>query len=153
MPTRPRYSRFCYDPGMRWTLPLLLLAIGCAAVRNAQDDDRPGAQAPLARSDGSTAEDVSPGELTPVGDPGVPKIPQDIKATITDRPWRSSAKVKVCINKDGGIYKAEILKSTGRVDLDDSIIGTVRGWKYRPHLVKAKRTQACTTYLWTFAVE
>jgi hypothetical protein len=133
---------------------VVALSVGCAAVKNAQDDDRPGAPPPLAESDGSKPVDVSPGELTPV-EPDVPRVPDAIRRRIKDggrAPFRASAKVKLCVNKEGKIYKVDLVRSTGMVDLDDAVVARLRGWKYRQYLVKAKPTQACTEYLFNFEV-
>ena len=90
------------------------------------------------------------GEQLLVGDPRI--LPDDAAREAIARSGTHGfvVLVKVCFDPAGAVTDVTMLQSSGVPAYDEQIRRTIRGWRYRPHVVDDKPTRACTVVNLTY---
>ncbi|HWY64656.1 MAG TPA: energy transducer TonB [Rhizomicrobium sp.] len=98
------------------------------------------------RDAGSTAITATPANATTTQSAGADRAPVSIAATHTVPPypviarrvgWEGKVTLRLTVLTDGGVGAAEVVTSSGRVDLDQTAQAwIVSPWRYRPALDK-----------------
>jgi TonB family protein len=61
--------------------------------------------------------------------------------------------VKLCIDAGGSVTQADVTKSCGFAEADQSVAAKVREWRFRPYLVKGQAVPVCAVKLFRYVIE
>lgn len=78
--------------------------------------------------------------------------PDTVKtAMLRDGRERTAGTIKVCIDASGRVSSVTMAASTKYPAYDAALVGSARGWRYRPHTVNGTPTPACgmVTFVYT----
>lgn len=76
------------------------------------------------------------------GDPNIVPDP-DSRAAIDKSGKRAYGTFKICLTRTGAVGTVYKLRSTGFTPWDSKILGEMRTWKYKPHLVDGRGVPIC----------
>jgi TonB family protein len=61
--------------------------------------------------------------------------------------------VKLCIDTGGAVSSVDVTKSCGNTSGDESIVGKVRAWRFRPYTVNGIPVPVCTVKLFRYIID